>query len=1301
MDGKCSDEKNFEINVASSCNLKIDDFHGASNLISSSGGNIDLSGSISDDSGRPISWTIDVAGKIYTGTGISPSATWDGKDGSGKAVDPGAYTATLTAQTVDGKCSGTKTISFTVQPPPDNSCSLYVDFGSSASVASGALVHSQEIFSIKGTGLATNMTLYYNSQDPHSASLGTGWSHSYDVSLKANNDGSMVLHEGNGKRKLYTLANGAYASQSGDYSTLVKNGESSFLLTQKDGTTYRFDTQPVTVEGDSSTVVPPAGDGGASQGGDTTRNAESYTRDEAPTRDGDRGGDPDPIPREEPPPIVPTPRYTEGKVVSIADRNGNTVSFTYSGNNLASVTDPSGRTVNLAYDAANHLTSITDPSGNVYAFTVAGDILASVTQPDGGVWRYTYDTNGFMLTKTDPLGNITTYTYDDQHRVVASTDPEGRSRSIVYLQTSETVKSTTFTEKDGGVWTYSYDTQKGTLASKADPQGGTTSYGYDSNGNRTSTTGPDGTTTTYTYDSAGNMLTSTDALEQVTNYSYNTFGQVTGINDSQGGTTTYAYDAKGNMTSLTDPTGATTNYGYDAKGNITKVINAAGQTTTFTYDAKGNLASVTDSAGAATSYTYDAAGKVISITDAKGAVTQFVYDARNRLIKTIDPQGNATLYSYDANGNKLSEADANGNTTRYEYNSRNQLIKTIDALGSATTYTYGGSACPSCGGGTDKLTAITDANGNVTSYLYDQLGRALKENDPLGNSTAYAYDTRNNPVSKTDANGDTINYSYDPNGRLLKKSYPDGTEESFTYDAKGNLLSAANKNISYTFSYDAAGRVLSSTDNSGKVISYEYDLLGNKIRMISPEGKSLTYTYDNANRQTSIINGGTFTFSYDSKGQRTSLAYPNGDTATYDYDNQGRLTSLVRKNFAGNIISSNSYTLDKIGNRQTNTTQDRTNSYSYDAIYRLTQALTSTPGFSANTKTTKGTNNAMEQQKDYFSYDPVGNRLTSANNRSYAYGPANQLVSENGTTYSYDKNGNLAQKATATETTTYTWDFENRLIKATTPSTTSEYAYDPFGRRIEKKVTESGASTTTEYFYDNQAILFDYDENGVIGNRYIHGPNMDEPLAITTGKDKYYYHADGLGSIIALTDQSGKVVQTYEYDSFGNLKDQKNRVKQSFTYTGREWDRETGLYYYRARYYDPIKGRFISKDPISFAGGDVVLYGYVLNNPINRIDPSGLDWFRPKNDPYVVGRENSGLVEPGKGIGAFIDDYIPAGHTFGTIHDEVVDTLHHGGLPDLMINIPTMPIMYFLAIVAELDNSVNKLKGKKPQSVCH
>jgi RHS repeat-associated protein len=1101
------------------------------------GGSVGITGAITDSSGKQISWILTMLDRTYTGIGTQVNAAWDGKYTDGTVVEEGEYSATLTAQTSDGRCKDSKTVNFTVTKAEDGQCGLYVTFGSSAHMASGNLSHSQELFSSRSGALPAGITLYYNSLDPHNGSLGRGWSHSYDISLKENINGSTLVSEGNWQHKRYSLANGVYVGQPGNYSTLAKNTDGTFRLTSKDGQISIF------------------------------------------------SGD--------------------GKLASITDRNGNTANLAYIDGNLATVTDPDGRVVSFSYDNANHLTSVNDPSGNTYVFTYNGNTLASVSYPDGGTWRYTYDANAFMLTKTDPLGNTTTYTYDANHRAATATDPEGKVRSVSYPQPgTDTTKTTTFTEKDGGVWTYRYDTQAGTLTSKTDPQGGITSYTYDAAGNRTATTLPDGSTTTSTYDVNGNMTSTTDALGQTTSYTYNSFGQVLSITDPLGSATRYSYDATGNMNTMTDTMGATTQYQYDAKGNVSNITNPLGQTTSFVYDAAGNLASVTDTAGVTTGYSYDAAGNLSSRTDASGAITRYEYNAKSQVIKVTDPQGNATTYTYDLSGNKTSQTDANGNTTKYDYNYKGQLIKTIDALGNGTSYTYSGTGCASCGGGTDKITALTDANGNSTGYRYDLAGKLVNETDPLGNTTGYGYDAKGTLTSKTDGNGNTIKYTYDGSGRLLKKIYPDGTEETYTYDVKGNILTATNQNIGYTFTYDAAGRVTKVTDTPGKAISYAYDAAGNKTKTVTPDGRTITYSYEKG-RLTGILDGGAFTFGYDSLGRRSSLAYPNGDTTTYVYDKDGSLTTLLHRDKKGAVIASNNYILDKIGNRLSNTTQDRGISYTYDAIYRLNEALSSAPGYSTNsTGKGGGIPNANQQQKEFYTYDPVGNRLSSHKTSTYVYNQGNQLLI-NGGTYSYDRNGNLTQKITPGGTTTFGWDYENRLIKVTTPAATAEYMYDPLGRRIGKTVTDNGTTTTTHYVYDADNILFEYDDTGAIGNRYTHGPGMDEHLMINTGKDKYYYHADGLGSIVALTDAAGNSVQAYEYDSFGNLKDQKNRVKQPYTYTGREWDKETGLYYYRARYYDPMEGRFISKDPSGFAGGDANLYGYVKQNSINMVDPTG------------------------------------------------------------------------------------------------
>jgi RHS repeat-associated protein len=1153
---------NLVVTGDKNCNLKI--AVNKQTITPYSGGNINITGNISDSSGKPITWKISLPnGKEVSGSGNSPSAAWDGKDASGKLVEPGSYSATITADNGDG-CSDTANVPITVSSISDgNSCSLQVQVGSSANVANGNLSHSQDLFSSRGSSLPLDMTLYYNSLDPLNGSLGLGWSHDYDVSLTENSDGSVLLKEGNWQRRLYTLSGGTYSAQPQDYSTLVKKPDNTFVLTHKGGLKYIFNS--------------------------------------------------------------------DGTIAAMVDRNNNTVAFSYSGGKLGTVTDPAGRSAILSYDSDGHLTAVTDPAGRNYTLGYSGGTLTNVTYPDGGTWLYTYDDKAFMLSKVDPLGTVTTYAYDDNHRILSATDAEGKTRTISYPMGPDTVKNTAFTEKDGGVWQYTYDTDKGTLNRKTDPQGGATSYTYDANGNRLSTTEPDGATTTFSYDSQSNMISSTNALGQTTGSTYNSFGQVTSVSDPQGSTTSYVYDANGNLKETTDASGATTRYEYGGKGNMTKLINPLGQATTFSYDSSGNMTSVTDPTGARTTFTYDASGNMITLTSATGAVTRFEYNANNQPVKTIDPNGNATNYAYDLAGNKISETDANGNTTTFEYNFLRQLVKTKDALGNVTAYSYAATGCSSCGGGTDKLTALTDANGHFTTYQYDSLGRLLKETDPLDSVTSYRYDAKGNLIGKTDANGASIDYRYDELGRLLIKSYPDGTQETFSYDAKGNIARAANKNIAYTYTYDANNRMVSVSDSNNRTLRYDYDLSGNKTALTMPDGQSVAYHYDAANRLAGIVGlDGTFGFNYDTLGRRTKLAYPHGAVASYSYDIASRLTKLEHKTAKGHLIDSFSYSHDKVGNRRTKTEPQGTTAYNYDTIYRLLGASPQKRG--------------RQSDRESYGYDPVGNRLIGPDARqTYQYNAGNQLVEESaeqcrapkgGMRNSYDKNGNLVMKEErngsghSQTTTHYSYDYENRLIKVEIEkghkTQVVTFSYDPFGRRLSKTVEredlnenrkghghegcddERQAPRTTHYLYDNEDIVMEYDGYGETLARYLHGPGIDEPLATVRKGKVYYYHADGLGSITALTGKHGNVVRKYDYDSFGNMAQEQRDFGQPYAYTGREWDKETGLYYYRARYYDPMDGRFIQKDPIGFDGGDVNVYAYVGNNVINKTDPTGL-----------------------------------------------------------------------------------------------
>ncbi|MGH7147237.1 MAG: RHS repeat domain-containing protein, partial [Nitrospiraceae bacterium] len=310
----------------------------------------------------------------------------------------------------------------------------------------------------------------------------------------------------------------------------------------------------------------------------------------------------------------------------------------------------------------------------------------------------------------------------------------------------------------------------------------------------------------------------------------------------------------------------------------------------------------------------------------------------------------------------------------------------------------------------------------------------------------------------------------------------------------------------------------------------------------------------------------------------------------YTYDPASQVTNILHKIVATSAqINKADYVYNNVGNRTSLTDRRGAQAFGYDTLDRLTSAshpLLGTP--------------------QSFAYDPVGNRTTSGS----VHNVANQLTADASFSYQYDDNGNLTRKTllASGNHTDYTYDAENRLTKVEeftvgnpVPVATSTYRYDGLGRRIEKV----GNGITRRYVYDGEDILLEYDGANVLQARYTHGPGIDEPIAMTRGGSTFFYHQDGLGSVTELTDSTGSTGKTYSYDAYGNILDQTGTVENPYTYTGREFDAESGLYYYRARYYDPVIGRFILEDPAGFVDGPNI-YSYVRNNPQMNIDPLGL-----------------------------------------------------------------------------------------------
>ncbi|MFQ5850525.1 MAG: RHS repeat domain-containing protein [Candidatus Binatia bacterium] len=291
----------------------------------------------------------------------------------------------------------------------------------------------------------------------------------------------------------------------------------------------------------------------------------------------------------------------------------------------------------------------------------------------------------------------------------------------------------------------------------------------------------------------------------------------------------------------------------------------------------------------------------------------------------------------------------------------------------------------------------------------------------------------------------------------------------------------------------------------------------------------------------------------------------------------------------------------------------------------------------------------LQQLTESFQYDPVGNRTASNLATGQVHDAANRLLEDSNFTYAYDDNGNLTEKTDKAtgDLTVYTYNVENQLVRVekftvaggVTPELVAKYRYDALGRRIAKEVTQAGTTIITRYVYDNEDILLELDGTNTVTARYTHGPGIDEPLIMARDGQSFFFHIDGLGTVWDLTDATGAIARSYTYDSFGQLISQTGTLVNPYTYTAREFDPETDLYYYRSRYYDPRTGRFLHEDPLGLIGG-VNLYIYISQNPLIAGDPFGL--LNPTKAAV-------GLANVGRAGGKFAKAFLKIGIATGLV----------------------------------------------------
>ncbi len=400
----------------------------------------------------------------------------------------------------------------------------------------------------------------------------------------------------------------------------------------------------------------------------------------------------------------------------------------------------------------------------------------------------------------------------------------------------------------------------------------------------------------------------------------------------------------------------------------------------------------------------------------------------------------------------------------------------------------------------------------------------------------------------------------------------------------------------------------SVTDPDGKTVSYSYDVVRRRTTMVDPDGGVTSYSYDDADRLTAVTNprGQTTALAYDLAGRRVRLEHGNGAITSYSYDCADRLRTLTHTASDDTLLKAFTYSYDQAGNRRgVVESTGAVTTWSYDKTYQLLrEERSAAPAYSTS-----------------YTYDAAGNRLTANDSgavTSYTYDEANRLVTEENssgvTTYSYDEDGNRTEKETPSELTVYTWDEDSRLVVAEPVAGLVTLTYRADGRRVQKETP----SESKHFIYDLNRLLQETDDAGDPLHEYSSTlAEWGDLISEYDGTDTLYHQYDALGSTDALLDDSETATASYAHRAFGLEAAHSGTAESSFTFVGAQnyyRDPELELYFAGARYYDPAAGRWVSADPIGFAAGDENLFRYVGNNPVNKVDASGMESLDEKRE---------------------------------------------------------------------------------------
>jgi RHS repeat-associated protein len=769
---------------------------------------------------------------------------------------------------------------------------------------------------------------------------------------------------------------------------------------------------------------------------------------------------------------------------------------------------------------------------------------------------------------------------------------------------------------------------------------------------------------THTYTQFGSVSSRQQWIEgenySTNSYEYDELYRTTSVTDANGNTFRTTYDRAGRLTAAEDAACNKREYVRDRSGNVIEsriIEKTPGQpdktiTVRHDYDELSRRTRSINQLGHQTRYAYDSVSNLVQTVDAEGTVTQHSYNGlkrRTQMLEDADGLKHATRYDYDPTGRLLRVTDAKDYSTIYEY----------DPLGRQTAITYAdGSAWHLNYDSSGNVVELVDPNGSKILSRFDSLDRRIEQRvipvkGVIGTTLrTFDYDGRSRLIRATDNNGTGPNddsvvlFKYDGQSRLITDS---------------QLLNSDSKTVSY--SYDVAGKRKTLTYPDGKTLTYARDDLNRIISIGTMHegwkvGPVAAFSYSGRYR--------TYEQRYFGSAEKPIAK------SSFEYDTINRLTRIEARSGDNALLVGFSYGYDKVGNKlweESLHAPENSQTLQYDALYRLTkfetgplndehkvENLSTTESWTldpvhnwsswSRRSTADSPNPGTRTSNPATSEPQKPEPLNLSPSDSRTHNSIHQITSINDRKFTYDRNGNLS----ADGQREFHWDAYNRLVKVThDKNVVVEYKYDALGRRILKKSTVDSARATdkhrssaetsfTRFVHSGFDVVAEY--SGLrLEARYILGRRIDEVLVMERRDiadldadgdhdefQTFYYDTNHLGTVAAISwrDEDAdkqRVVESYSYSAFGRAKVRftdpstdrvidtgLSRIGNPYTFTGRRYDPETRLMFFRTRYFSTDFGRFISRDSLGYVDGLNLYAGYFVPNSI---DPKGEVFWGP------------------------------------------------------------------------------------------